>query len=270
MTVATVVSILPVAQPVGLKGARVIPRTAEGVPSSGLTNLLLFAEAPGAGVLDRITGLRYGLDGIDGTAVLQSGGGLKVGGWNAVMGPMLQFSQPWTVALTYTRDKPAVDKSYRLLVIGGIDHAGLAVRDQMLATETNASGALSGLYVNRTINGPSQPGASASMPWPFTMRWDQTCTVFIRHNGGGDFDFIQRRGTDMSLVNAVWPLAELKGSTGAVESQQVRFGAHDNHMNQGFCTLDVGAVWNRALDMETIQVHAAAAEAIAAGRGRSI
>lgn len=265
----TVISTLPVEQPAGLKGARIIPRQEDGIPVRGLASLMLMEEQPSTGMYDKVMKTRHPIDGVGGTAELTAGGGLRLHGWSTVKGPTINFDEPYTIAMTGTRALPAQDKSYRLLIVGGIDLAGYAARDQRGATDPSTTGSLSNLYMNRSIDGPTQTGATASMPWPLTARWDRCSTLIFRHHGGGNIDIIQMRGDDVSLLNVQWPLDEMKGANGDIVMQRVWFGAHDTYFNDGYLTIDVAAIWHTALEIEELTVHAAAAEAIAAERGRT-
>jgi hypothetical protein len=267
----TTVIRLPFAAPAPTRYS-LIPRLA-GFPSTGLAALYRFTEANlTTGLLDDVSQSRFATSGtaVGGihTEAMMSGGGIKLTGLRALIGPNVDISQPWTLILAATMPLPTGAVSQGMLGMGNYSSAGWTTWYQMLSQAS--AGQAFGNYVRKTIDGAAEAGLP-QLPAPFVAVFDGLHFLVARHSGSGAIQIEQRRGGAVSRYTTTWDMTAIQGPAGSKTAQQpVKMGgAFAGLGNAQGGIYDAFAAYTKSLSEAEVQAWIDAAAALALTRGRS-
>ncbi|TIX89181.1 hypothetical protein [Rhizobium sp. P44RR-XXIV] len=250
-------------------GPRVIPRNNLGVPAFGLANMFTFSETTLAnGLQDSITGLLYATEGaaLDATNTeeMLPGGGMRLGGWRDVFGPVYNLQNPWTVACTFQRGAPVdvANSACGILSTGSVDASGWFIWTQSLPGESVAIGGRHGVYTNRFVT-PTTVTANAVVK-PYAGAYGQVESIVVTHDGTGQINVFNIKGGAVAMMADTFDMTKIGGP-----NLPAKFGSAHSTINKGQKIYDLAAIYNRALSLAEAKAFAAAGAAIALGRGRS-
>lgn len=271
----TTVFRIPVSAPAGTKGVRLIPKTSDSIPASGLKHLFRYTEAStSGGFLDAIGETSYVVTTGTGTASIASGGGgLDLTGLVSVVGPTVDMQGAWTILVGMTpKATTQATPTSTLLEVGTPFTNGFFVWYQQGAAEPT-TGAF-GAYMRASYDGTFGPSFARNSA-PFTMTWGAHGLLVLRSSGMGvdstaSVRMEQRKGGIVCSQTQTWDMVRIQGASGSrVRNLPVRIGARQVSLAEEGIIYDVLAIYDRALDDSEISQAETAIKAISVARGRS-
>ncbi len=265
----TVMQKMDVAAIEGSIGPRIIPVTPEGFPRNNLTTLFLFKETvSGAGFKDEVSGNFYPFSG---TAAPQAGGGVQLSGNSMIVGPEFNIQARWTIMIGLTQPAQGTGLPARRTwaSIGTWGLRGINVWINPNSGDDVSVNALHPLYARNMVSG-AEAANWPGIQRPWVAQYGKPQTVVMRHHGGGNVSFQQRKGNAVRQASSVWDMDAITGPTGVKSAlQALNIGAIAGY-DGGSTIYDCAAIHTiRDLTEAEIRKFTAAHEALAATRGRS-
>ena len=197
--------------------------------------------------------------------------GVQLSGNSMIVGPEFNIQARWTIMIGLTQPAQGTGLPARRTwaSIGTWGLRGINVWINPNSGDDVSVNALHPLYARNMVSG-AEAANWPGIQRPWVAQYGKPQTVVMRHHGGGNVSFQQRKGNAVRQASSVWDMDAITGPTGVKSAlQALNIGAIAGY-DGGSTIYDCAAIHTiRDLTEAEIRKFTAAHEALAATRGRS-